>query len=49
MLRLLNQIRAILYPAEKYRLIFISVLVFFSDLLELCGLGLIMPVMFETE
>ena len=44
MLRLLNQIRAILYPAEKYRLIFISVLVFFSDLLELCGLGLIMPV-----
>lgn len=44
MLRLLNQIRAILYPAEKYRLIFISILVFFSDLLELCGLGLIMPV-----
>ena len=44
MLNLINRLRAILLPREKYTVLFLTAAVCFSGLLELCGIGLIMPV-----
>ncbi len=44
MLSLIQEIRATLYPSEKYSLIRLSGLVFIANLLELCGIGLVMPI-----
>lgn len=44
MLSLIQQIRATLFPSEKFRLIRLSGLVFLANLLELCGIGLVMPI-----
>ena len=44
MLNLVNRLRAILLPREKYTILFLTAAVCFSALLELCGIGLIMPV-----
>ena len=44
MFSLIRQIRATLSPSEKFRLIRLSALVFLANLLELCGIGLVMPI-----
>ena len=44
MLNLIRRLREILLPREKYTVLFLTAAVCFSGLLELCGIGLIMPV-----
>ena len=44
MLKLVNRLRAVLLPREKYTVLLLTAAVCFSGLLELCGIGLIMPV-----
>lgn len=44
MLKLANRLRAVLLPREKYTVLLLTAAVCFSGLLELCGIGLIMPV-----
>ena len=44
MFSMIRQIRSTLFPAEKFALIRISGLVFLASLLELGGIGLVMPI-----
>lgn len=44
MTTLIQEIRAMLYPSEKFALLRISFLTFIASLLELCGIGLVMPI-----
>ncbi len=44
MLKLVNRLRAVLLPREKYTVLFLTAAAFFGGLLELCGIGLVMPV-----
>lgn len=41
---LINKLRAILLPREKYTVLILTAAVCFGALLELCGIGLVMPV-----
>ena len=42
--RIIRRIRATLFPSEKFALIRLSGLVFAANVLELCGIGLVMPI-----
>ncbi len=42
--KIIRRIRATLFPSEKFALIRLSGLVFAANVLELCGIGLVMPI-----